>query len=517
MKNSNIHRYRFWLVWSVCLAYFGLVTSCNPENNFRQNIEIILQIPYHVQDGLKSANSIAGISRVTLTVTSGNKILDEIDLTISGNSATGTVKISPGENIKFSAVAVDENNIIQWHGSTTVDVVDDMTVGIELASIPPPPANLQASFAEGAVNLSWSQNNDPDFARYDLYRSQSENILGTVIHSATLFTETEFRDINISEGTNYFYTLVVSDTEKFTTKSNQESIRVPFVPPPPSELYVDSISNIVMLSWTKNTAPDFARYDLYRSQSESESSLGIIIHSATDITETEFIDSSVLEGNKYYYTVLVLDLDGFNSKSNREPAVIPNFPPSASILNGYYEGGYVYLNWTQNSDSDFARYELYRSQSKDSRGDVIHSTTINSETEFIDKMVSEGNTYFYTLVVFDASGLSTPSAIMITIDLPVNPPTPPTLRGTLDSCMVYLSWTENPDSNFDRYELYRYTSKNKLATKIFSTFFVAETKFTDSDKSLCSFLLEGGTLYYTLVVFNKDELSSNSDVVSIGF
>lgn len=509
MKNLIVYLCRCWLVWSVYLAYFSLVISCNPENNFRQNIEIILQIHLPNQESLKSANSIAGIKSVTLTVTSeDNKILNEVELTISGDFATGIVKIEPGENIKFSAVAKDENNIKQWQGSTTVDIVNDFEVSIQLISIPPAVSNLQALFEEKSVTLSWSQNNDPDFARYNLYRSNSINKFDSILFTTTLITETVFKDSLVSEGRTYYYKLIVVDSEGFKTES-EDNINIPNIHPTQSVLQVDSVSNMVMLSWTQNIDVDFARYDLYRSQSENL--LGKVIHSTPVITETKFKDSSVSENTTYFYKLIVLDTEGFNTRSNIVKADIPQKQITASVLKGSVDGS-VYLNWNQNTDQNFVSYDLYRSQSEGILGTKITSIPNVIILVYKDINVKEGNIYFYTLVTTSTNGLEAKSNV-VKADIPNYPPTASKLQ--LDSLSfnsktkyyeAKLSWTQNSDKDFAKYELFRSNKENTNRTKLFSTTNVNDLSFVDK------LVIEGNTYYYRLEVFDTSGSGTGHEI-----
>jgi len=230
MKKISIHQYKLGLVWGVFLIYIGLQISCTPENLNDRNVQVILQIPLPGNGGLKNATSITGVRSVMLTITTGNEILTSKEMTISGNTATGTVSILPGKNIKFTAEARDEKSIVQWQGSTTVDIDDDFTVDIKLTPIPPSAINLKAVQELKSINLSWTQNSDPDFARYDLYRSISQNLLGTSIITTNDITKKDYVDSKTSEGITYYYTLLSTDTEGFNTKSNVVDIRPNFPP-----------------------------------------------------------------------------------------------------------------------------------------------------------------------------------------------------------------------------------------------------------------------------------------------
>jgi len=503
MKTLNIYRFLTRLFWSIFLGLTSLLIACTTENYYDSNVEIQLKIQLPNHDDLKSASSITTIKRVILTVSSVAKDPEEFELTVSGNTAIGTIKIEQGENINFTAKAIDENSIVQWQGSTTVDIADKFTVDITLTPILPSAASLQVVKDEESVYLSWSQNSDPDFGKYDLYKSESENSMGEIVHSTNVFTETEYTDSLVVEGHDYFYTLLVTDTEGLTATSNSQQSSFPFVPPTESSLEADSVGNTVLVSWTQNPDKDFARYVLYRS--ETDNVQGDSIFSTTNITETEYLDSLVEEGNIYYYSLDVFDLVGLNTGSNQIKFEVPVVSPTASTLEGYYERyyegeDYVYLAWLRNPDSDFERYELYRSETENELGEKIHSTAIVSDTYFYDYSVTEGEIYYYTLVVYNAMEYSSESNLVKMPTLKLN--------GSLDG-YAYLWWYENYDNDFAKYEIYRSEDENKLGTLIHSTDDVADVYFTDET------IVDGKTYYYTLLVYDVNGFYSVSNTIKI--
>ena len=506
MKSLYTDRNRHWLVWSLLLIIAGSYLSCNQDDIWDKKAEVTLNIVLPVNNELKSAVTTAGIRSVRITVTSGNEVLAERELTVSGRTARGTVLIRPGSNIKFSVEAMDENDIIQWEGNATINVDKDFSVDIELNPILPLSGNLQASLTDRIVQLTWTQNTDTDFARYELHRSESQDELGDTIFSTTDITVTEFTDSLETQGNTLFYNLVIFDTEGFNTKSNLAQIDVPNFDPDASTLtgLRDSLS--VNLSWTPNTDPDFAKYDLYRS--EEENVLGDIIYSTTNISENEYLDEMLTQGSTYYYTLVTTDSDGLNSESNPVTIVIPNFLPTAGILTGSIDSLSVILRWTQNSDPDFAGYDLYRSQDENVIGDVIYSTVNTEETIYTDSLLSQASTYFYTLVTLDSEGLSSESNRFLA-EIPDYVPTASILEGYTDSTVVYLSWTRNPDSDFARYELYRSGSNESLGEIIHSSNGPDETDFTDNS------VMENYTYYYTIIVFDAAGTGTESNIVPI--
>ncbi|MDP2890812.1 MAG: hypothetical protein Q8P34_17830 [Bacteroidota bacterium] len=505
MKKIYIYHSKLGLVWGIFIISLGLQISCTPENPIDRNVQVFLQIPLPNPAGVKNASSIAGVKSVMLTVTAGNEILVSKELTILGNTANGTVSIMPGENIKFTAEARDASNIIQWQGSTTVDIVDDFTANIQLTPILPTANILKALEKERSVNLSWNQNSDPDFASYKLYRSQSASTEGTLLHSTTVNTETEYTDNLALEGNTYFYTLVVTDTEGFSTLS---TVNINPSYPPTAGVLQGVFNGSVYLNWTQNPDSDFAGYNLYRSQLENV--LGTLIYTNPVVTNRVYEDSKVSEGNAYFYILEVIDNKGLNSKSDVVRINVPLIPPTPSVLYGEGgEDGYVYLGWTQNYDSDFARYELYRSTSKNVLGTRIHSTPNVNELSYTDESVIEGDSFYYKLKVFDTSGSGTESN-EVPFVMYNYPPTLSYLTKTkVSSNLVSLNWTQNYDRDFHRYELYRSQSDSLSAKLIQSIYVKTITKFEDTKVS------PNTTYFYRLVVFDINGLSTKGEFMYV--
>ncbi len=507
MKKLTVQLCNYGLIWSAVFAIIGLQISCTREDDLMRKTVVTLNIPLPGDGNLKSAASVTSVTRVTITVTAdGETLVPETDLDITGNRATGKISVDKGTGRTFTVKATDGNNIVQWQGATTENIdKNDFTVNLTLSPILPAAADLQATRSENIVNLSWNQNADDDFAGYDLYRSDSENSLGDNIYSSNVNTTTQYNDSTLAEGKTYYYTLVVTDTEGFNINSNLVQIELPYVLPTPSILRVDSVSNIVELSWTPNPDPDFNNYVLYRS--DNETTFDEQVYSTNTLSDTTFTDTLVTAGNTYYYRVVVTDADELSSGSNVVQAEIPQRIPTAVHLDASLDG-YVYAYWTQNADPDFDRYELYRSQMENALGSKIYSTNVVTEREFVDTTFIEGNTYFYTVVVYNISGSGSESNVA-QVDVPAVPPVPSYLKG-YDYEEIYLYWTENPDSDFARYELYR-SKDNSPGDRIFTTTDVTETFYYDNS------LPEPGIYNYKVIVFDEHGFSSESNLFQVRY
>ncbi len=205
---------------------------------------------------------------------------------------------------------------------------------------------------------------------------------------------------------------------------------------------------------------------------------------------------------------MVTDTEGFESGSNVVKINLPIPVITPSILYGEYDNS-VYLTWTENPDADFARYELYKSDSADSLGDKIFSTPNVSDLSFTDESILGGNTYYYTLLVANTLNMTARSNVVQMV-IPEDSITPSVLSLiTKGSTKIVLSWTPNPDADFSRYELYRSYSVDALGDKLTTLTTRNATAYTDDS------ITEGVIYYYYIVVYNTKELNAKSNILPV--
>lgn len=127
---------------------------------------------------------------------------------------------------------------------------------------------------------------------------------------------------------------------------------------------------VVQLSWT--ASPDGAAYDVYRSQTLGN---GYTKVNGSPILGTTYDDTSVFNGTTYFYYVVALDIDGFESpwsNTNTDCATLgPDcvtarplnpFPPSIPTgltASDAETGGRIDLSWNANPEVDFKYYTVH--------------------------------------------------------------------------------------------------------------------------------------------------------------
>ena len=119
----------------------------------------------------------------------------------------------------------------------------------------------------------------------------------------------------------------------------------------------------------------------------------------------------------------------------------------------------IALSWSQNADSDFADYRLFRSDvpgvATSEQREQIAELGGQSQTTFNDSDLEPATTYYYAVYVVDDIGLEALSNEVSGTTLANDPPTAVELYTPWapDTTSLMLSWSQSDDDDFDEYEL----------------------------------------------------------------
>ncbi len=175
---------------------------------------------------------------------------------------------------------------------------------------PKAPTGLKAEAIAGSkIKLSWNPNTEPDLAGYNILMKEDRapattfNIIHTIIGTSTkytvpdLFEETKYNfKINAFDEVpnNSSFSKVVSATTPDTTR-----------PEPPYGVTVsEPTSESLKIFWEANLEPDVIGYIIYRSGSASGSFNAI---NDEPLTDTQFVDTGLVEATTYYYKLRAID------------------------------------------------------------------------------------------------------------------------------------------------------------------------------------------------------------------
>ncbi len=294
-------------------------------------------------------------------------------------------------------------------------------------------------------------------------------------------------------------------------------------PPPPVELRpptpVGNSTTSLNLSWSLSGAEDFASYILLRAEEPGVDSTATLVTTITERTTTSFEDTELKENTDYWYRLYVFDQSGLSSASNQvkgttkqdePPEPVTLYPPSPVV------GSFSQLNlsWSQNSDEDFASYNLYRSPSSgvDSSSILVTSITSQTTTAYQDTGLDENTSYYYRIYVWDKGGLAARSNEEEGRTNQDEPPEPVVLYSPnpISATQIDLSWSQSEERDFSSYRLFRSPSSGVDSTSWLAVTIREKFQTTYQDTGL-----DGNkTYYYRLFVYDQGGNGRGSNEVS---
>jgi len=188
-----------------------------------------------------------------------------------------------------------------------------------------------------------------------------------------------------------------------------------------------------------------------------------------------------------------------------EPVNLFAFPDSPSR---------IAVSWTQSTADDFEFYRLFRDDSPDvnDQSTLIFSSTSRTATAYADTGRESSAVYYYSVWVYDRTGLSTPSAVVAALT-PVNTaPEPVIVSQPLDlgGSSLRITWSQSNEEDFASYRIYRSEVNQQSGADLLSIL-SSRTTTQYEDRSLD---LENSSYYYWVAVYDRGGLSAFSDVVS---
>ncbi|MHC4359465.1 MAG: CBM96 family carbohydrate-binding protein [Planctomycetota bacterium] len=186
----------------------------------------------------------------------------------------------------------------------------------------------------------------------------------------------------------------------------------------------------------------------------------------------------------------------------------PNAPAAPTGLAATAGNAQVSLDWDDNTEPDFAGYNIYRDTTSGAPYTKIAAdVTVSSYT---DTGVANGITYYYVVsAVDDSNSESSYSSEASATPLSTIPPAAPTGLVTIaGNAQVLLNWDNNTEVSLAGYNVYRDTTSGGPYSKIASGIAVSAYNNTG--------LTNGTTYYYvvTAVDVNDNESADSSEALA---
>lgn len=291
-------------------------------------------------------------------------------------------------------------------------------------------------------------------------------------------TGTAYTDSGLANGTIYYDRIAAADVGGTSTLSDAVGGTPTDVTPPPVPGPVTvsdpGLGRRLDLSWGASAAADLAGYYLYRDVSPT----GDFSTCLGSATLPGYTDTGLSDGVTYYYRVTAFDHDGNESGPATASGIPhdvtpPSVPRDLAVIDPQI-GTELKLDWSANSESDLAGYNLYR----DTTADGTFATKVNTDplgvTTYADKGLTRSTPYFYKIEAVDTTGnRSALSTAVSGTPVDKTPPIPPGGLSIVDLHTgrdLNLSWTANTtDDDLTGYNLYRSTSSTGPFAKVNTT------------------------------------------------
>lgn len=198
---------------------------------------------------------------------------------------------------------------------------------LEIVDLPEPPAGLEATLTEPAIQLRWTAaersvfgSTAPTPEGYEVYRAEAGSSNPAQLR-ATVAT-TAFEDREFAFGSRYIYAVRAfaqrGESRARTPESNRVEIAAVdrFPPAAPQDLRAVAIPGAVELAWSPNSELDLAGYNLYRRAGGGE----FTRLNAELLPLPLFRDTAVLAGTDYRYMVKAVDRAGNEGDASGQAA-----------------------------------------------------------------------------------------------------------------------------------------------------------------------------------------------------
>jgi parallel beta-helix repeat protein len=293
--------------------------------------------------------------------------------------------VNYGEKYEYSVNAI---NIFGYGPSSS-------RINVTLVTVPFWPENVDIHIYPEALKLRWSRPSDrgSPITNYRVYRGLDlENITFLTEIGNVLF----YNDTDILKGETYYYRVSAMNEVGESRLSSVIYSTAMDVPEEPKNFKITSEDLYILLTWHSpynNGGSPVINFRIYRS---TEPDIDLFFEEIG--TKTEYRDTSMTPGLRYYYRVSAVNEIGEGEKSVKVMGFIPGFPQAPLNISAKTGDSFVNLTWSEpefDGGYPIERYYVYRGTTPGEENAI--DKVWNDTFFFNDTNLINGEVYYYKL------------------------------------------------------------------------------------------------------------------------
>ena len=352
------------------------------------------------------------------------------------------------------------------------------------------PTNFTATAGNAKVTLGWTAVTGA--TGYRIFRATTAN--GQTTTPLVTVTTTDHMDLNLTNGTTYFYKIAAFNAGGAGPMSLEASATPRSLPTAPANLKATPGNTQISLAWDLVTGA--TSYQVFRATTSN----GQTAVPLTTVTTNSYLNPGLINGTQYFYKVAAVNGSGAGPLSNQAmatPIALPTAPTNVTVLPGNAQ---LALSWTAVSGA--TSYQVFRGTT--SNGELAAAVTTVTTGTFLNTGLTNGTTYFYKIAALNGAGAGPMSAEAS--GTPQAQPAAPVVSGTAGNQQVTLSWAAVASAL--SYNVYRGTTSNGQVAIAIATN-LANPTFLNTG------LINGTTYFYKVTAVNASGEGARSAEVSV--
>ncbi len=369
-----------------------------------------------------SINPVTASIRVTWNDSSSEELGYRIERKLSADTVwqqVGSVGVNVTSYTDGTGLVCEQNydyRVIVYNGNGSSASAPST---VFYSCIPAAPSNLSAvpESLANRINLSWLDNSGNETG-FKLERREPG--LSDWIKIADLAANSAaYSDTTVGCGRRYEYRIRATNDQGDSAYSNTAAAEVRVCPPPaPASVSASAPSQVrINLSWQDQSTPsDYPRrdetgFEIQRSPNGTSGWVTIFTTAAGATAYSDYPYPQLVCNTRYYYQIRAVNAGGSSGwvSANARTAACAPPPVPAGVTAEPYTIRAVRIRW-QDQDNE-TEYRIERSPNGSSGWVQVGTAPLDSSS-YIDQGLVQGETYFYRVRAYNASGNSAYSSVV---------------------------------------------------------------------------------------------------------